>query len=157
LSITQKFKICSLVTRAKLRSLDPTRLRKQRFSGSSDHGKPVYAHNLVVAPSPSLLRRIFAQKLPVDDVLERAARRGIEQLERRIKGKIYAFAGLHMEGASSVRPHLHVRLIAYDSNGKYVPLFDRKAGSRKGGRVIFQHEVERQIKRFIERTELRER
>ncbi len=156
-SIADKLKICSTVMRAKLRSIDPCQIRRQNVSGANNGGIPIYAHNLVVAPHPSILARIRAQRLPVDDVLEIAARRSIEAVERKRGAKICAFAGLHLEDSKTIRPHLHVRMAAYDSNGKYVTLFDRKKGSRKGNRVIFQDELERQITRLIERIDPRER
>lgn len=156
-SVAVKARICRQVMRSALHPLQPSQVRRQHVRGSKGDCLPVYAHNLVVAPSPSVLKSIRDKRLPVDDILEIAARRAIEWLERKTKAKIWAFAGLHMEDSTSVRPHLHVRLGAYDSNGKYVALFDRKRGSAGGNRVIFQDELERQVIRLIERTELRER
>jgi len=156
-SIAAKARICRQVMRAALHALQPSQVWRQHVRGSKGDCLPVYAHNLVVAPSPSVLKSIRDKKMPIDDILEVAARRAIEQMERKTKAKIYAFAGLHMEDSTSVRPHLHVRLCAYTNAGKYIALFDRKRGSARGNRVIFQDEAERQIHRLINRTELRER
>ena len=113
----------------------------------------VYAHNIVVAPHPSVLQMIKENGIPVDTVLELAARRSIEVLERKVGAKIFAIAGVHLEDSSSVRPHLHIRMAAYDSKGRYIGLFDRKKGSRGGNRMCLQEEIERQIIRQISRRE----
>lgn len=152
-SIRDKIKICGQVMRGFLKQVRPIARRVKRGIGSERATVSVWAHNVVIAPHPSVLEQIRRQGLPVDDVLELAARRAVEQLERKTGAKIIAFGGVHLEDSTTVRPHLHLRLAAYNTDGRYIALFDRKQGSRAGNRVVFQDEIERQILRQIERRE----
>jgi hypothetical protein len=134
------------------------------MTGGKKKGKTIAGHNLVLAPHPRLLQRIRAAGQCVDTIMEIAARRAIEKMERRIGAKIVAVAATHIEDSSGVRPHLHIRMSAYATDGKYIPLFDRKGGGGGsgaagggGGRCLLQPEVERQIVKIIERWEPRER
>ena len=156
-TIGDNMQVCATALRSFLKKINPVKHRIKRGIGSDRVVASVLAHNLVLAPHPSILDRIRNEGLPVDEVLELAARRAIETLERKKEAKIFAVAGVHLEGTSGVRPHLHVRMAAYDSNGNYVALFDRNNGSRAGNRVILQTEIEQQILRQIERRERRER
>ena len=130
------------------------------MTGGKKVGRAVAAHNLVVAPSPAILAQIKRAGQPVDLILETAARRAIEKIERKIGGKITAVVSTHLQDSTNARPHLHVRMSAYDSNGKYIRLFDRaggSGGSGGGGRCILQPEIERQVRTMIERWEPRKR
>jgi hypothetical protein len=126
------------------------------MTGGKKVGRAIAAHNLVVAPSPAILAQIKRAGQSVDKILETAARRALEKMERKIGGRITAMASTHLQDSTGIRPHLHVRLSAYDSNGKYIRLFDRAGGSG-GGRCILQPEIERQIRTIIERWEPRKR
>jgi hypothetical protein len=131
------------------------------MTGGAKKGKTIAGHNLVLAPHPLLLERIRAAGQPVDTIMEIAARRALEKLERKIGAKIVAVAATHIQDSDSIRPHLHIRATAYDSLGRYIKLFDRKVGGAGaaggGGRCLLQPEVERQIVKIIERWNPRER
>jgi hypothetical protein len=120
-------------------------------------GRTIVSHNLVIAPHPRLLAQIRRAGQPIDAMLEVAARRALEKMEHKIGGKIVAVCSTHLEDSTTVRPHLHVRMSAYTTNGKYISLFDRKAGGAGGNRCLLQPEVERQVRTMIERWEPRGR
>jgi hypothetical protein len=138
---------------------DHTRLHVLRkrtvktMTGAKKVARTIAGHNLVIAPSPSVLARIKSAGLPVDKVLETAARRVLEQMERKRGAQIVAVASTHIQDSSGIRPHLHFRLSAYDTSGKYISLFNRKLGNSRGGRCVMQDEIERQILRIIERRD----
>jgi hypothetical protein len=152
--------ILSHVLRDSIRPNLLVRRTVKTMTGGKKVGRAVAAHNLVVAPSLAILAQIKRAGQPVDQLLETAARRALEKMERKIGGKITAVASTHLQDSTGIRPHLHVRLSAYDSNGKYIRLFDRAGGGgggSGGGRCILQPEIERQIRTMIERWEPRKR
>lgn len=150
-------KLLGRILRDSIKPHAPIRRAIRTITSEKKVGRSIVAHNLVVAPHPRILKQILRAGQPVDKVLETAARRAIEKIERRMKGKITAVCSTHLEDSTTVRPHLHVRLSAYDSNGNYVRLFDRKAGGGGGGRCVLQDDIEREIKIIIERDQPRER
>ncbi len=113
----------------------------------------VAAHNLAFAPSPAILAQIKRAGQPVDKVLVILGRHALERMERKRGAQIVAVASTHLQGSTDFRPHLHVRMSAYDSKGDYINLFSRKDGSRGGGRCIMQDDIEREMLRTIERWE----
>lgn len=153
--------VLSRMLRATLRGQRLTRRAVKSITSPKKTGRTIAGHNLVLAPHPKLLERIRAAGQCVDTIMEIAARRALEKLERKIGAKITAVAATHLQDSSGIRPHLHIRMSAYDSNGKYIKLFDRKGGSGGagggGGRCILQPEVERQVQKIIERWEPRSR
>lgn len=155
--------LLSRMLRESIRPHVLTRRAVKGMTGGKKKGKTIAGHNLVLAPAPHLLQRIRAAGQCVDTVMEIAARRSLEKLERQIGAKITAVAATHIEDSSGVRPHLHIRMSAYDSNGNYISLFSRKGGgggsgaAGGGGRCLLQPEVERQIVKIIERWNPRER
>jgi hypothetical protein len=149
--------ILSRLMRDSIHSHRLTRRAVKTMTGEEKTGKTIAAHNLVVAPHPRLLERIRRAGQPVDAALETAARRAVEKMERSIGAKITAVASTHLQDSSGVRPHLHVRMVSHDSEGKYIALFNRKGGGSGGGRCLLQPEVERQIEKIIERWEPRGR
>jgi hypothetical protein len=141
-------------------SIKPHRLIRRAVKSITSRKKvarTIVAHNLVIAPHPRLLAQIRRAGQPVDAMLEVAARRALEKMERKIGGKIVAVCSTHLEDSTTIRPHLHVRMSAYTTSGKYIRLFDRKAGGAGGNRCLLQPEVERQVKILIDRSELRGR
>jgi hypothetical protein len=150
LSLSERMRICGKVIRWKLRQ-QPLRRQAVKSAQGLRAGQTVAAHNLVFCPAPAVLRDVHARGLPVDAILETAARRALETYERKSGVKLFAVCSTHLEDSQGFRPHLHVRLVAYDSSGKYVPLFDRKNGYSGGNRCIFEHEMVRQFEREIER------
>ena len=156
-------KVLSRMLRESLRGQRLHRRAVKTMTGSKKKGKTIAGHNLVLAPHPRLLERIRAAGQPVDIVMEIAARRAVEKMERRISAKIIAVAATHIQDSDSIRPHLHVRMSAYATDGKYIPLFAAKGGgggsgaAGGGGRCLLQPEVEKQIVKIIERWEPRER
>jgi hypothetical protein len=72
-------------------------------------------------------------------------------MERKRGAQIIAVCSTHLQDSSGIRPHLHLRMSAYDSAGKYISLFNRKNGSSSGGRCVMQAEIERETIRTIER------
>jgi hypothetical protein len=120
-------------------------------------GRSVAGHNLVVAPHPRLLAQIQRTGVPVDKAMETAARQAMERMERKRGAKITAVCSTHLYDSTGVRPHLHIRMSAYDSTGKYIRLFDRKTGGSGGNRCLLQPEIEREIRKTIERWEQRGR
>jgi hypothetical protein len=151
--------ILSRVMRESIRGHDLTHraVRTMTMTSKKKVSRPIAAHNLVLAPAPYILERIRRAGQPVDAVMEMAARRAMEKMERRIGAKITAICSTHLQDSTGIRPHLHLRLGAYDSLGRYIKLFDRKGGGGGGGRCLLQPEVERQIVKIIERCEPRER
>jgi len=154
LSVEAGRSILSRLMREGIRGLRLHRHAVKTITTTKKAGKTIASHNLVLAPHPRLLERIRRAGQSVDAVMEVAARRALEKMERQLGAKITALAATHLQDSTSIRPHLHLRLIAYDSNGKYLRLFDRQTGS---GRCMLQPEVERQIVRIIERWEPRSR
>jgi hypothetical protein len=144
--------ILSRMLREATRNHAPSRRAVRTLTSDKKVGRDVVAHNLVVAPHPRILAQIKRAGQPVDMVLEAAARRAVEQMERKRGAKIIAVASTHLQDSSGVRPHLHIRMSSHDSAGKYIRLFDRKTGGSGGGRCILQNEIERQIQITIERT-----
>ena len=152
--------ILSRVMRESIRGNRLHRHAVKTITSTKKVGKPITAHNLVLAPAPYLLERIRHSGQCVDTVMEIAARRALEKLERKIKAKITAVCSTHLQDSSGVRPHLHIRMSAYDSLGRYIKLFDRKgggggggSGARGSGRCLLQPEMERQIIKIVERWE----
>ena len=150
-------KLLGRIIRDSIRPHPLTRRAVKTMTGLGKVGRTIAAHNVVVAPHPRLLQQIRRAGQQVDKVLETAARRAIEKIERRSKGKITAVCSTHLEDSTTVRPHLHIRMSAYDTAGNYVRLFDRKAGGGGRGRCILQDDIEREIKIIIERGGGRER
>jgi hypothetical protein len=140
-----------------MRRHPPVRRAVRTMTSEKKAGHDIYAHNLTVAPHPKLLQQIRAAGQPIDKVLELAARRALERIERKIGGQITAVASTHLQDSSTVRPHLHIRMAARASNGEEIALFDGKRGGWGGGRCILQPEIERQIRTMIERWEPRGR
>lgn len=144
-------KLLGQVVRDSIRPHAPIRRAVKTITSGKKVGRSMIAHNLTVAPHPRLLQQIRRARQQVDKVLETAARRALEKIERRMKGKIVAVASTHLEDSTNIRPHLHVRLVAYDSSGDYIALFNGKGGGGGGGRCILQDDIEREIKILIER------
>lgn len=151
LSLPEKLSICGKVVRAALRHQSLRRRTIKTAAGMRKTAQTVAAHNLVLCPSPIVLTDMRAKSLPVDLIMEVAARRALEQYERKKGVKLTAICSTHLEDSSGFRPHLHIRLVAYDSSGKYVPIFDRECGQAGGSRCIFEEEMQRQFDREIER------
>lgn len=154
--------VLSRMLRESLRGQRLHRHAVKTMTGGAKKGKTIAGHNLVLAPHPRLLERIRAAGQPVDTIMEIAARRALEKMERRIGAKIIAVAATHLQDSSGIRPHLHIRMSGYDSLGRYIKLFDRKgggggSGARGSGRCLLQPEVERQVEKIIERWEPRSR
>ena len=84
-------------------------------------GRDSFAHNLAVAPHPRLLEQIRRAGQQVEQVMEAAARRVLEKIERRRTGKIIAVCSTHLQGRDNIRPHLHIRVAARDTAGKRGP------------------------------------
>lgn len=151
LSLPEKLSICGKIVRAALHHQLLRRRTVKTAVGIRKTAQTVAAHNLVLCPSPIVLTDMRAKSLPVDLVMEVAARRALEQYERKKGVKLTAICSTHLEDSIGFRPHLHIRLVAYDSNGKYVPIFDRACGQTGGNRCIFEEEMQRQFDREIER------
>jgi hypothetical protein len=151
LSQAEKLSICGKVVRAALRHQPLRRQTVKTAAGIRKTAQTVAAHNLVLCPSPIVLAELRTKSLPVDLVMEVAARRALERYERKKGVKLTAICSTHLEDSTGFRPHLHIRLVAYDSNGKYVPIFDRACGQTGGNRCIFEEEMQRQFDREIER------
>jgi hypothetical protein len=149
--------ILSRVLRDSIRSSNLTRRAIRTITGPKKSGRIIAAHNLVVAPHPRVLEQIRRAGQPVDAILEAAARRAFEKIERRTGGKIIAVASTHLQDSTGIRPHLHIRMSAYDSLGNYIRLFDRQRGSSRGNRCILEADIQREILRTIERWQPRER
>ncbi|MCE0497339.1 MAG: hypothetical protein LV481_05260 [Methylacidiphilales bacterium] len=149
--------ILSQVLRDAIRLHAPSHRAVKTITSVKKMGRSIVAHNLTVAPHPKLLQQIRRAGQPIDKVLEVAARRALERIERKIEGQITAVASTHIQDSTGIRPHLHVRMAARASNGKYIALFDGKGGSSRSGRCILQQEIERQIRIMIERWEPRGR
>jgi len=147
----------SRLMRDSIRGNRLTRRAVKSMTGDEKMGKTIAAHNLTVAPHPRLLEKIRRAGQPVDTILETAARRAVEKMERSIGAKIVAVCSTHLQDSSGVRPHLHIRMVSHDSAGKYIALFNRKGGGSGGGRCLLQPEVEKQIEKIIERWEPRGR
>ena len=160
LSVKEGRLILSRLLRENIRGQQLRRHAVKTMTSSKKVGRSIAVHNLVLAPHPLLLARIRATSQPVDIIMEVAARRALEKLERKIGAKITAVAATHLQDSTGIRPHLHVRMCANDSLGRYIKLFNRSAAGAAGGgggRCILQDEVERQVSRIIERWEPRER
>jgi hypothetical protein len=157
LSLTEKLRICGKLIRDALRGQPLRRQAIKTASGARKAGQTIAAHNLVFCPNPTVLRDIQARKLPVDLMMEVAARRALEQYERKKGVKLTAICATHLEDSTGFRPHLHIRLVAYDSTGKYVPIFDRACGQAGGNRCVFEEEMQRQFQREIDRERTIER
>jgi hypothetical protein len=151
LSQSKKLGICGKVVRAALRRQPLRRQTIKTAAGIRKTAETVAAHNLVFCPSPLVLADLQASKFPVDVLMETAARRALEQYERKKGVKLIAVCSTHLEDSQGFRPHLHIRLVAYDSAGNYVPVFDRSKGHAGGNRCIFEAEMRRQFERGIER------
>lgn len=149
--------ILSRMLRDSIKSHHSSRRAVKTMTGSKKVAREIVAHNLVVAPHPRVLAQIRRAGLAVDHVLEAAARRVIEKMERKRRAQIIAVCSTHMLDSSGVRPHLHIRMDAHDSAGKYIRLFGGKGGGGGGGRCILQDDIERQILKTIERERSRER
>ena len=151
LSQAGKIAICGKVIRSALRGQPLRRQTIKTAAGIRKTAPTVAAHNLVFCPNPTALRDIEFRQLPVDLVMEVAARRTLEKFERRNGVTLTAICSTHLEDSSGYRPHLHIRLVAYGSSGKYVPIFDRAYGHAGGNRCVFEQEMQRQFDREIER------
>ncbi len=149
--------ILSKVLRDNIRLHAPARRAVKTMTSAKKVGRNIVAHNLTVAPHPRILAAIRAAGQPIDKVLELAARRALERIERKIGGQITAVASTHLQDSATVRPHLHIRMAARASNGKYIGLFNRRTGGSGGGRCILQDAVEREVRNIIERDQPRGR
>ena len=143
--------ILARMLRDAIRSHGSSRHAVKTMTGGKKTARMIVAHNLVVAPHPRVLAQILRAGLAVDQVLEKAARRVIEKMERKRRAQIIAVCSTHLRDSSGIRPHLHLRMAAHDTAGKYIRLFDGKGGGGGGGRCIMQNDIERQIIRTIER------
>lgn len=157
LSLKQKLSICGKVIRSAVRKQPLSRRTIKTSAGLRKASHTVAAHNLVFAPSPHVLSEVRTEKLPIDRLMETAARRALEQYERENGVRLTAICSTHLQASTGFRPHLHIRLVAYDSAGKYVPVFDRLKGNAKGNRCRFEEEMRRQFERGIERERSRGR
>ena len=135
------------------RSHGSTHRAVKTMTSSKKIGRDFVAVNLAVAPHPQILDAIRRAGQPVDKILEAAARRVLEKMERQCGGKIVAVASTHLQDSNHFRPHLHIRLTANDSRGESLAFFDNKKGSSRGGRTILQDDIEREVLRTIERWE----
>jgi hypothetical protein len=148
--------ILARVLRETIRSHAPSRRAVKTMTSAGKVGRNIVAHNLVIAPHPNVLAKIKAAGQPVDQILETIARHAIERMERKRGAKITAVASTHLQDSTGIRPHLHIRMVSRDSRGKYISLFDRKAGGSGGGRCVLQDDIEREIIRTIERDRPRD-
>jgi hypothetical protein len=145
------------LVRDTIRSNGSTRRAVKTMTSSKKVGRDVVAHSLVVAPNLGVLDAIRRAGQPVDIVLETAARRVLEKMERQRGAKIVAVASTHLQDSTRFRPHLHIRVCVCDSKGEPIAVFNNKTGGSGGGPCILQDDIERHILRTIERDRPRER
>jgi len=143
--------ILARVIRDSIRPHKLVRRTVKTMTGKKKTVQTIAGHNLVIAPSPAILAQIKRAGQPVDKVLEVIARHALERMERKRGAQIVAVCSTHLQNSSGIQPHLHIRMSAYDSKGKYINLFDRKDGGSGGGRCIMQEDIEREMRRTIER------
>jgi hypothetical protein len=136
-----------------LRSHGSTHRAIKTMTSPKKVGRDFVAVNLTVAPHPQILDAIRRAGQPVDKILEAAAHRVLEKMERKRGAKIVALASTHVQDSKRFRPHLHIRMTSNDSRGKPIALFDNKAGTSRGGRCLLQDDIEREMLRTIERWE----
>jgi hypothetical protein len=143
-------KILACVIRKAIRSHRSIRRAVKTRTSAKKVSKNIVAHNLAIAPHPRILEQIRRAGQPVDQVLELIARRAIERMERKRGAQITAVCSTHLQDSKGFRPHLHIRMVATDSRGEPIALFNRKTGGSGGGPCILQAEIERDLLRIIE-------